>query len=96
VNFLVVYDVETVTREGQRRLRQVARACEGYGQRVQHSVFEVFSSRTKMAKLVVELEGIMDPRVDSIRVYPLDHDGFERAIILGTRREIPFESSWVL
>ena len=49
-----------------------------------------------MAKLVVELEGIMDPRVDSIRVYPLDHDGFERAIILGTRREIPFESSWVL
>ena len=60
MNFLVVYDVETTTREGQRRLRQVARACEGYGQRVQYSVFEVVCDRTSMARLVVRLEEIME------------------------------------
>ncbi len=96
MNFLVVYDVETTTREGQRRLRQVARACEGYGQRVQYSVFEVVCDRTSMARLVVHLEEIMDPGVDSIRIYPLDRDGFARVVLLGPRREIPHEDAWVL
>jgi CRISPR-associated protein Cas2 len=89
VNFLVVYDVETTTREGQRRLRQVARACEGYGQRVQYSVFEVVCDRTSMARLVVHLEEI-------IRISPLARDGFARVVLLGPRREIPHEDAWVL
>lgn len=96
MNFLVVYDVETTTPQGQRRLRQVAKACEGYGQRVQYSVFEVVSSRTKMAQLVLQLEGIMDPVTDSIRVYPLTEDGFTAVVMLGRRREIPHEDPWVL
>lgn len=37
---LVTYDVSTVTPEGRRRLRRVARVCENFGQRVQFSVFE--------------------------------------------------------
>ena len=37
---LVAYDVNTTEKEGQRRLRKVARACLDYGQRVQNSVFE--------------------------------------------------------
>lgn len=96
MNFLVVYDVETTTREGQRRLRHVARACEGYGQRVQHSVFEVVCDRTAMARLLIQLEGIMDADVDSIRIYPLDRDCFARVVLLGPRREIPQEDAWVL
>ncbi len=37
---LITYDVSTVERAGQRRLRRVAQACEDYGVRVQKSVFE--------------------------------------------------------
>ena len=37
---IVCYDVNTETREGRRRLRRVAKVCEGVGQRVQKSVFE--------------------------------------------------------
>ena len=37
---IVCYDVNTEDRAGRRRLRRVARACEGMGQRVQKSVFE--------------------------------------------------------
>ena len=37
---LITYDVATDDKAGQRRLRQVARACENVGQRVQNSVFE--------------------------------------------------------
>ena len=37
---LVTYDVSTETKQGQRRLRRMAKACENLGQRVQKSVFE--------------------------------------------------------
>ena len=37
---LVTYDVETVSPQGTRRLRRVAKICVKYGQRVQNSVFE--------------------------------------------------------
>lgn len=37
---IVTYDVSTETREGRKRLRRVAKVCEGHGQRVQKSVFE--------------------------------------------------------
>ncbi|WP_339951101.1 CRISPR-associated endonuclease Cas2, partial [uncultured Albimonas sp.] len=38
---LVTYDVSTTDAEGRRRLRQIARACQDHGQRVQFSVFEI-------------------------------------------------------
>src|SRR5690606_41286878 len=37
---LASYDVAATTRAGRRRLRRVARACLGYGQRAQNSGFE--------------------------------------------------------
>ena len=37
---VVAYDVNTENEAGRRRLRRVARVCEGRGQRVQKSVFE--------------------------------------------------------
>ena len=37
---LITYDVDTQNKEGQYRLRHVAKACVDYGQRVQNSVFE--------------------------------------------------------
>jgi len=40
IEVLVAYDVSTDTSDGRTRLRRVAKICEGYGQRVQKSVFE--------------------------------------------------------
>ena len=37
---LISYDVSTVDKAGQRRLRRVANTCKDFGQRVQYSVFE--------------------------------------------------------
>jgi CRISPR associated protein Cas2 len=40
MEYLIAYDVDTTTADGQRRLRKIAKVCEGYGHRVQQSVFE--------------------------------------------------------
>ena len=37
---LITYDVNTADAAGRKRLRQIARQCVNYGQRVQDSVFE--------------------------------------------------------
>ena len=37
---VITYDVNTETAAGRKRLRQIARQCVNYGQRVQNSVFE--------------------------------------------------------
>jgi CRISPR-associated protein Cas2 len=66
---LVAYDVNTLTAKGRRRLRKVAKACEGKGQRVQYSVFECSVNETDFARLRIELLDIVDPEEDSLRFY---------------------------
>jgi CRISPR-associated protein Cas2 len=76
---LVTYDVSTLTAKGRRRLRRVAKTCEGYGQRVQHSVFECQVDDATWAKLRGFLLELIDPGEDSIRFYFLGGDGFSRS-----------------
>ena len=57
---LITYDVETMTSDGQRRLRQVARQCLNYGQRVQNSVFECSVSPAQFTELRLKLSDIID------------------------------------
>ena len=50
-------------------MRQVARACEDWGQRVQFSVFEIELDPAQWAKLRARLEAIIQPETDSLRYY---------------------------
>ena len=71
MELLVVYDVSTDTREGRSRLRRVAKICEGYGQRVQKSVFECIVAPEQEVLLRHDLEDTIDPGEYSIRIYRL-------------------------
>lgn len=68
---LVSYDVSTVAPGGQRRLRQIAKACRDYGQRVQYSVFEIEVDSAQWVALRQRLCDIIDQSVDSLRFYHL-------------------------
>ncbi len=68
---LISYDVSTVTGDGARRLRRIARACKDYGQRVQFSVFECEVDPAQWVKLKARLIGEMDEKADSLRFYYL-------------------------
>lgn len=96
MNFLVAYDVSTTTENGRRRLRRVARICEGYGQRVQYSVFEMVCSRADYVRLMGELVLVVVPSEDSLRVYRLDSDGFENVVHLGIKRAFDVADPWTI
>ncbi|MDD3412019.1 MAG: CRISPR-associated endonuclease Cas2 [Eubacteriales bacterium] len=71
---VIAYDVNTCDAGGQRRLRQVAKHCRDYGQRVQNSVFECLLDAAQWIKFRRELEALIDPAKDSLRYYQLgDH-----------------------
>ncbi|NLH74664.1 MAG: CRISPR-associated endonuclease Cas2 [Verrucomicrobia bacterium] len=75
---LITYDVSTVDKAGQRRLRRVARACADYGVRVQKSVFECQVGQTEWALLRDRLLREMKPDEDSLRFYYLDEKAVQR------------------
>jgi CRISPR-associated protein Cas2 len=66
---LVSYDVNTMDKHGQRRLRRVAKACEDYGTRVQYSVFECIVNPAQWVTFKNRLLDIFDEEVDSLRFY---------------------------
>ena len=68
---LVSYDVMVTSPGGQRRLRNIAKACTNYGQRVQCSVFECVIDPAQWVKLKDILEKIIDDKKDSLRYYYL-------------------------
>ena len=68
---LVTYDVNTEDAAGRKRLRQVAKQCVNYGQRVQNSVFECLVDPAQYKLLQARLLEIIDPAKDSLRFYQL-------------------------
>ncbi len=80
---LITYDVDTVSEMGQKRLRQVARICKDYGQRVQNSVFECEVTEAQYVKLKDALAGVMDKSLDSIRFYHLNKNENRRVVTIG-------------
>lgn len=68
---IVCYDVSTETRAGRRRLRRVAKVCEGSGQRVQKSVFECQVDLMQMEELERRLLAEIDLGQDCLRLYRL-------------------------
>ena len=80
---VVTYDVNVSTPEGAHRLRQVAKACERCGGRVQNSVFEINVDAAHLAVLKAELGAIMDPEKDSIRFYRLGNSYTNKIDIMG-------------
>ena len=66
---LVTYDVRTENKAGQKRLRDVAKICENYGQRVQYSVFECLVEPDQWVKIKHRLIEKIKPDEDSLRFY---------------------------
>ena len=80
---LVTYDVDTTDKEGQKRLRKVAKACLDYGQRVQNSVFECELTEAQLCILKERIKEIIDHSLDSIRFYHLSKNENRRVDVMG-------------
>jgi CRISPR-associated protein Cas2 len=93
---IVTYDVTTETPAGRRRLRRVAKTCEGVGQRVQKSVFECQLNEMQYEQLVRDLLAEIDEQEDSLRFYRITEPTDIRVKQYGKTRSIDFKGPLVV
>ena len=66
MKYVISYDVVDDRRRGR-----VVKALLGYAHRVQKSVFEGLFSGQEIVELREKLEKLIEPKEDSVRIYPL-------------------------
>jgi CRISPR-associated protein Cas2 len=76
---LVVYDVPD-----NKRRTKLAKFLEGYGRRVQYSVFECFLTLEEMEKLYGLVRGRIKEEEDNVRFYWVPRDAVARTLTLGS------------
>ena len=83
--FLVAYDI----RE-DKRLRAVAGCMEGYGTRIQYSVFVCDLSAKEKVLMRGDIETVMRQSEDSVMIVDLGAAGdASRFVFLGSHEELP-------
>ena len=96
VEVLVTYDICTTSVEGKHRLRAVAKICEGYGLRVQNSVFECHITKADLRTLVDQLSRTIDETVDRVGFYRISEPSELLVTVLGRGPEIEWSDPLVL
>lgn len=92
IDAIVIYDVRTDSPEGERRLRAVAKLCEGVGTRVQYSVFELRCEAAQLVTLRHHLQQTISPE-DSVRIYRVPSGVLAQVEQLGVERTPPVPGS---
>lgn len=88
---IIVYDIPR-----DRRRNKVAAILEGYGDRVQYSVFECLLTKDQFEALWKELGRVVDESEDSIRAYRLCAAcvGWTRTV--GAGKEVALPEAYVV
>lgn len=93
---LITYDVNTQDAAGRKRLRQIAKQCVNYGQRVQCSVFECLLNAAQCRMLQAKLCSIMDAEKDSLRFYYLGNKYESKIEHFGAKQTYEPEGALIL
>jgi len=78
--YLITYDIVK-----DNRRNKAAHLLEGYGMRVQKSVFECVLNDHQLAMLRKKLTRYIKPEEDQVRFYPMTIHTRRKVIILGTQ-----------
>lgn len=91
LNYLIAYDISN-----DRTRNKISKILEGYGDRVQNSVFELpgMSENTfeKCLKKLEKISSALFEDEDSIRIYNISNYQTSKTIVLGRKKQKPFET----
>ena len=96
MDVLIAYDIAETDGPGGVRLRRIAELFEKYGQRVQFSVFECRLSPARLARMIGEVEDIIDHERDSVIVYRFPGRIEDAKLHLGRSQARKLGQPWVL
>ncbi len=76
---IVVYDISD-----NKRRTKLANFLEGYGRRVQYSVFECFLSYSQVEALYEKVQKRVKPEEDNVRFYWISKKCAEKTLTIGS------------
>lgn len=83
--YLLIYDLPDTKAANKRRTR-LHKMLSGYGKWTQYSVFECFLTAMQFTKLQQQIETLIKPAEDSVRIYVLDSGAVKRTITYGSQK----------
>lgn len=83
--YLIIYDLPDTKAANKRRTR-LHKLLSGYGKWTQYSVFECFLTAIQFAKLQTQVEKLIKPDEDSVRIYVLDVNSLRQTITYGSEK----------
>lgn len=83
--FLIIYDLPD-TKAANKRRNRLHKLLSGYGKWTQYSVFECYLSAVQFASLQIQIERLIKPESDSVRIYVLDAGSVKRTITYGSEK----------
>lgn len=83
--YLIIYDLPDTKPANKRRTR-LHKMLSGYGKWTQYSVFECFLTAMQFVKLQQQIEKLIKPESDSVRIYVLDAGSVKRTITYGSEK----------
>lgn len=90
--YLVAYDIRN-----DRRLRSIAGCMEGYGTRIQYSVFVCDLSGREIAGMRSDVEALMKTTEDSVMIVDLGQAGdSSRFLFLGHHEKLPTSTAVII
>lgn len=81
--YVIVYDISN-----DKRRKKVADLLEGYGERVQYSVFECVLDKGRYRQLRDRLKKRINLEEDSIRIYPIVKSSLSKVKTWGAGNEL--------
>ncbi|WP_414541701.1 CRISPR-associated endonuclease Cas2 [Nostoc sp. CCY0012] len=88
---VVVYDIPN-----DKRRTKLSNFLEGYGRRVQFSVFECFLSLEEMRQLYINVRKLVKPAEDNVRFYWISQEAVERVLTIGGEAPQPPPKYYVI
>lgn len=83
--YLIIYDLPD-TKPANKRRKRLHKMLSGYGKWTQYSVFECFLTAIQFAKLQQQIEKLIKPVEDSVRIYVLDSGAVKRTVTYGSEK----------
>jgi CRISPR-associated protein Cas2 len=83
--YLIIYDLPDSKTANKRRTR-LHKLLSGYGTWTQYSVFECFLTAVQFTKLQIQIEKLIKPSEDSVRIYILDTGAVKQTITYGSEQ----------
>ena len=80
---LVVYDIPN-----DKRRTKLSKFLEGYGERVQYSVFECFLNLQEMRELFEKSKKIVKVSEDNVRFYWISQESVSRVLTIGSKEPV--------